>query len=75
MSGISHLLLFLLISLLPALSVGQSDHNLTLKPPTPEKEVFTGDSFVITCLTNEKTSAECESTSCSFPRPSVWAQC
>lgn len=43
--------------LLPALCLGQ-ESSLTLKPATPTKEVFTGDSFVITCLTSEPPSAE-----------------
>ena len=31
---------------------------LHLKPPTPEKEVFTGDSFVITCLSDEPSTPD-----------------
>jgi hypothetical protein len=55
-----NLLTAVLLLLLPVSCWSQvtSDHTLTLKPATPDKEVFTGDSFVITCLTNEPPSAE-----------------
>lgn len=33
-------------------------HGLELKPPTAEKEVFTGDSFVVTCLTDSASSSD-----------------
>lgn len=53
-----HMLIVLLLLPVSCLSQVTSDHTLTLKPATPDKEVFTGDSFVITCLTNEPPSAE-----------------
>lgn len=45
-----------LILLLSLISIPSSVHGLQLKPPTPEKEVFTGDSFVVTCLTESPSS-------------------
>ena len=45
--------LLLLISLSIPFSCG-----LELKPPTAEKEVFTGDSFVVTCLTESPSSPD-----------------
>lgn len=42
--------------LLSLISIPSSVHGLQLKPPTPEKEVFTGDSFVVTCLTESPSS-------------------
>lgn len=45
----------LAILLLITLSI-PSSCGLELKPPTSEKEVFTGDSFVVTCLTESPSS-------------------
>lgn len=47
----------LAILILISLSI-PSSYGLELKPPTAEKEVFTGDSFVVTCLTESPSSPD-----------------
>lgn len=44
--------------LIASLSLPCPCHGLELKPPTAEKEVFTGDSFVVTCLTDSPSSSD-----------------
>lgn len=52
------MILVTLITLTTLVTV--STAKLTLKPDTPTKEVFTGDSFVITCLSSEPPNGECK---------------
>lgn len=40
------------------ISLSIPSQGLELKPPTAEKEVFTGDSFVVTCLTEQPSSPD-----------------